>query len=699
VDTAVKRRAIWAVVIAAVVIVAAVPIVYFSLRPGASPCATPSGDKFRFTPVSLRPNGTIVMALQNPTLVSVAPLTQSNASVAIAVLWSNPGSSTPNSTLSAVTGELRSAGVAPLGYVAPGPSALEDVKAYAAAGLAGIYVPPAATGAVCSPAEIISYGHEQGGFVAQGISEPELPGPLLPDVNLTILTTTEFDWTPAVVRESIPYTSSTAVVVLNESRYLTLFTVGSFHSIGLHYFLVANGTNGTQLLPVSNQLAAYQAVYQGTSLLPFDWLYHASYPLGAVTDGRAYSAGNFYALTETDDVPSGGDAAVIVNQTLLFLNLTYGDPFAPPWTYSYTVPPGELTDVNHAVSVQNGLVYAVDAYLYLANQTGLGGWNLSIVASVANASSGAPLIQTEHKLLVSFPPSSQTSPFAVAEVSGEFVTVITPLAYYSSGDFQLWVSVFNALTGDEVNSEDIPVAAVGENLSGWSMNAGHLGPYTYAFGSVALINGSEEPFTVLMNQTGQTVFEFNGTPTLLLAGNALYFLGHQDGSVEVMAYFLGNRTLDSLADLGPISNLTGAVLPADGLYIVETVNGTYFAFSPAGAKVWEIQLPLNELVAYPVAPTILPGDRIIIGTILDEYTVEVTQYSQEFLLMNATSGEPLAWFNYSFTITPMGSPPALPPNLPPEYGSISMVGGMIQAWAWYGDVYYFSPLSVVYSMG
>ncbi len=693
-----KRRTIWTALVAMIVVAAALPLAYLSLDQ-ASPCTTPSGEQFHFTPTTLRSSGTIVMTVRNPTLASIAPWTQSNTTVAIAVMLSNPGSVLPNASLRTVAGTLRTAGIVALGYVSPGSSALEEIRGYAAAGLAGIYLTPDGSGGPCTSAQIISFGHAQDGFVAQGVSEPAIPGPSPLGVNLTIVSATQTQWTPTIVLGLAPYASETGVVVLNASPYLTLCTVGSFHSIGVRYFQVANWTNGTELLPESNEPGAYQQVYQSRSILPFDWLYHAFYPRGSFTAARASSGNTFYALTETDVVPGGGDGAILVNQTMLALNLTYGDPIAPAWTYSYTIPTVALISENRAVSVQNGSVCAVDAYLHIANQSGLAGWNLSVVASVANASTLAPLIHTEHNVVITFPPSTETSPFAFTVVRGEFVTVVAPLTYYSSGYVQLWVSVCDGLRGDEVYSEVVRVVAVGSNLVGWSMQGGSLGPYTYAFGTVSLINGSSVPFTVLLNQTGQLEFEYNGTPALLFTGNALYFLADRNGSTDVMAYFLGSRTLDSLANLGPISNLTGAVLPADGLYLVEQVNGTYLAFNSQGAEVWEIQVPLNQIVAYPNVPTVLPDGQILIGTILNEYTVFVTQYSQEFLLVNATSGQSLEWFNYSFAITPVGSPPGLPPNLPPEYGSISLVGGMIEVWAWYQDFDYFSPISVLIGGG
>ncbi|MGA7476714.1 MAG: hypothetical protein WBW47_05785 [Thermoplasmata archaeon] len=558
-----------------------------------------------------------------------------------------------------------------------------EVSDYAASGLNGIYVSEAVgSGGPCSVAEIASMARGLGGFVAVGAPSGSVPQSPLPGTNLTILTYEQSAWNPDIVQSLAPYAATTAVVIENASAQLALFLLDSLHAVHTRYFLVSGTSAGNDLLPVPDQGGAYEELYMAHWLVPVDWI--ASFSNMELVDQVSANGTAYFLLNQTLASPG---LTLTLDDEILAVNLSFGDPLFETPMVSIPLNSTDLTGLSQSVTVRGGLVYLVVVLIHSEPASDVEASNMSLVAEGFNSSTGAAVSQSQHSLLV-VPPQQTASPDVHCSTEGTVVAASINL-FDAPSYFGVWVTTVDALSGEVLGSHQITLFA-GNGVSpivvgAVESNPVALGPSIEVSGTYTLENGTLEwfvPYLVLTDAAANVTFQDSAAaPQLNLVGGEIYYLVRNGSATYVDSFNVADQLSNPPTLLGDVPNLTGSVLPVDGLIVVESWNGSCLAFTGSGQLSWEVRVPVSA-EDLPFPPLALPGDRLLVGASIEEFSVAVSDYSQEVWVLNETTGHVMEYFNQSFLVLPVGNPPGLPYPLPPSFQPEAVVGGELEFTSW-----------------
>ncbi len=677
-----RDRRVVAVVVVLLVVAAIVPIYLIETSPKSQSCYAPPGIPSNFTSTSLKPNGSIVMVLSTPSPVTVQSIASNGSAIAMAVVDWPFASIGPNASLQQYATQLQSDGIAVLGDVPHGAGSLTDVSDYASSGLNGIYVSETgASGGPCSVSEITSMVHDLGGFVAVGAPPGSAAQGPLPDTNLMVLTYAQSAWNPGRIQSLIPYAATTAVVIENASAQVTLFLLDSLHAIHVRYFLVSEASNGTDLVPVQNQGMAYDQLYLAHWILPADWI--ASFTGTEEVDQASANGTIYFLLNQTLGSPG---PALTMDEEILAVNLSFGDPLFETPSVSIPVNSTDWTGLSQTVTVGGGVVYFVVILIHSDPASNVEASNMSWVTVGFNSSTGALVSQSQHSLLVV---PSQYTGFPTVFCTAYGPTVMASIMLFDPpGYLGLWVTTVDALTGDVLGAHQITLFA-GNSISPLVVGAveskpSALGPYFELSGTYTLENSTSEwfvPYLVLIDSAANVTFQDSATPQLNLDDGEISYLSRNTSTTYLDSYDLTDQHANSPIPLGDVPNLTGSIVLVDGLTIVESWNGSCLAFTGSGQLSWEVRVPVTT-ENLPFTPLVLPGARLLVGASIEDFSVAVSHYSQEFWVLNATTGGAIAYYNQSFLVLPVGNPPGLPNPLPASYQPITVIGAEFEFTSW-----------------
>jgi hypothetical protein len=600
----------------------------------------------------------------------------------------------PNASLRQYATQLQNDGIAVLGDVPHGADGLTEASDYAASGLNGIYVSETGgSGGPCSVTEITSMVHDLGGFVAVGAPPGSAAQGPLPDTNLMVLTYEQSAWSPGLIQSLIPYAATTAVVIENASAQVALFLLDSLHAIHVRYFLMSEASNGTELLPVPNQGMAYDQLYMAHWILPADWV--ASFPGTEEVDQASANGTIYFLLNQTLGSPG---PALTLDEKILAVNLSFGDPLFETPSVSIPVNSTDWTGLSQTVTVGGGVVYIVVVLVHSDPASNVEASNMSLVTEGFNSSTGALVSQSQHSLLV-VPPQYTGFPTVFCTTYG--TTVIASITLFDPpGYLGLWVTTVDALTGIVLGAHQITLFA-GNSISPLVVGAVEpnplaLGLYFELSGTYTLENSTSEwfvPYLVLTDDAANVTFQDSAAPQLNLDDGKISYLSRNASTTYLDSYDLSDQRANPPIPLGDVPNLTGSIVLVDGLTVVESWNGTCFAFNGSGQLSWEEQVPVTtENLPFP--PLVLPGDRLLVGASIEDFSVAVSHYSQEFWVLNATTGHVIDYSNQSFLVLPVGNPPGLPNPLPASYQPITVIGGELEFTSWDDGGDYFVNVAV-----
>ena len=658
-------RKLWALVTVALVVVAGLAIYSAKL---ASP--TP-----RFVATNPRTNGTLAIVPSDPTSASIASIEANASTTAFAVLgWPSP---------SVAVKDLQRDGIVVLGYVPEGWAAIQLVDAYATAGMNGIYVPyqkdPTGPWSVSA---VVAVAHNLGGFVMAGQNSSDAPVMPAANVNLEVLTYQEKAWLPAVVRSLQPVASRVAVIVEGVSPEMALYLMGSLHTVGVNYLLTTANSTGTSFAPVPNQEHNFVELYDAHRILPTDWL--ADFSAMPTISFQADAEGTVYFLLQN----SSYDSTTLVwttNYRILAVNLSFGVPLFETPTVMVEANSTDLTDFVQGIGVEGSAVCLVDVEVHLNSSSTSDASNVTMVTAGFNLSSGFPLWQSDHSFQVVAPIYSNI-PVVLTSVEGTVVTA--QMMIWENYYVGFWVTTANAITGKLIGQGLLPLYSAPSNatlVSGNSWVLSSIGPYVEDSGEVDLNFTRAVPFTLLIDAQATAVFENGTTSPLALRGPNVYYLSRTNGTTRIESYNLTRQRSNEAIDLGDVMNLTGTIGFAENLYVVTAANGTYLAYDGGGQLAWHVAVPIGPTDS-PFAPVNLPGNRLLIGDRIYGFSVEWNSYSEEFWILNATTGQVLEFHNETFVISTAGG---LPAQLPPAYAPWGEIGTEFEFWSWTDNSYCF----------
>lgn len=676
-------------VVAIGVLIAAIFGWYLPLtsRSGTSCAALPQGAS-NFTAGSVKPNGTIAILLNTPTITAIDSIATNASSTALVVLSWSFSSNESNATLRGYAEQLQQAGLVVLGNVPASGAAPALVEDYSASGLNGVYVPSAESpSGPCTPSDVVAEAHRLGGFVVAGGALGGPPQPPPANVNLELLTFPDDAWTPNLVQSLQPIASRVAIVVENVSPQLALFVADSLHTVGVHYFLLTQNLTGAEFAPVPNQPDIFDRLYETPRIFPVDWI--ASFP-GMEILHQTYAHGAVYFLLQNTSY-NYSTSVWTTNYRILAVNLSFGDPLFETPTVSVQSNSTNLTDSVASIGTEGAAVYFVDAESYTDLSSGVVAANVTTMTVGFSESSGALLWQSNHSQLV-VSPMDTGFPWVFPSIEG--TVEIDQMVIFGPYFAGIWVTTVDAITGNLIAAHLVSLYSVPNNrtmVAGMSWEAGSQGPYALDSGSYTIVsNGTQVvvPYTLLLGSQATPVFQSQTSSPLTLSGQEVYYLSRTNNTTWVESYNLTSQRSNVAVDIGNVTNLTGAIGIVGGLYVVIANNGTYSAYERTGQLAWETQVPTNpDDVLFLLVN--LGGDRILVGAYIDQFSVATLSYFQEFWELNATTGQPIQFHNESYTITPVGNPPGLPSPLPPVYEPVGMIGQEFEFWSSGDGGYYF----------
>jgi hypothetical protein len=673
-------RALVVTLIATILIVATLIPVYFVLEKSGAPGCNAASGSSNFTSGSVKPNGSIAMVLSNLTPTSLQPILANDSSVAFAVVgwqFTPPG---PNATLEKYASLLQNADIMALGYITRNTTETSEIADFAASGLNGIYIAESGpSSGPCSITQLSSIGHALGGFVAVETAMGSLPQHPLSDVNLMVFPFDESAWNASVVEELAPVAETSAVIIEHAPADTALFLLGSLHTVGEGYFLITNFWGGDTLAPVADQQWAYEQLYQSSYIVPINWT--ACHP-GMQEVDQAYANGTIYFLFENQTFP-GPNSISVSNLSILAVNLTYGNPEFETPLVSFPLNYSGATDVSETLSLGAGVVYAVVVEIQYDAETNSSASMLTMRTEGFNASTGATISQSNHVAIV-VAPEATSDPIVMCLVHGSVVTTSSVLfePFYYVG---FWISTTDVLTGDSLGAREVVLYSPDNSstdIPGASYGLAQLGSYFAVEGTYDVAWNSSDrtvPFLFVINELANVVFQASAEPQLNLYGSDLYFLSNNQTSTSLGSYNLSSQEAGPLVSLGNLSNLTGAIVLADGLFIVNSWTGTYWAYTPDGTLAWTTEVPVIPVyfvTPFPAVP--LPGNRLLVGAYFTAFGVDDSNYEQEFWVLNASTGQVLNYYTQEALIIPTGFPPGLPSNLPTSYRPVGVIGGEFQ---------------------
>lgn len=678
-----------AVVVAIGVLIAAIFGWYLPLTSRSSPgCATLPHGVSNFTAGLVKPNGTISILLNEPTIAAVDSIEANASSTALVVLNWSFSSNGSNATLHGYVEQLRQVGLEVLGYVpasSGAPALLED---YSASGLNGVYVPSAESPpGPCTLSDVVADAHHLGGFVVAGGTLSGSPQPPPTNVSLELLTYPDDAWTPDLVQSLQPLASRVAVVVENVSPQLALFVADSLHAIGVHYFLITQNSTGSEPAPVPNQSNIFNRLYETSRIFPVDWI--ASFS-GMEALHQSYANGTVYFLLQNSSY-NYSSSVWTTNYRILAVNLSFGDPLFETPTVSVESNNTNLTGSVASIGTEGAAVYFVDVESHTDLSTGVVASNVTTMTAGFSQSSGALLWQSNHSQLVASPMDTGV-PWVFPTIEGTVVT--DQMIIFEPSFVGIWVTTADAISGNLIDAHLLSLYSAPNNQTivvgtGWDF--GSWGPYAEDFGSYTIVFNSTQvvvPYTLLIGSQATAVFQNRSSSPLTFFGQEVYYLSRTNNTTWIESYNLTSQRSNVAVNIGNVTNLTGAIGIASGLYVVVANNGTYLAYDGAGRPAWETQVPTNPDDAL-FLPVNLGGNRILVGASIDQFSVATLSYFQEFWVLNATTGRPIEFHNESYTIVPVGNPPSLPSPLPPAYEPWGMIDDEFEFWSWDEGGYYF----------
>ena len=682
-----------AVVVAIGVAIAAIFGVYWPFTNQSSPgCAAPAQGVSNFTAAMVRPNGTVAIIPNEPTASDLHSIEGNASSTALVVLNWSFSSQGSDSTLRGYAEQLQQSGMVVLGDVPTSVDAPGLVSDYAASGMNGVYLPTAESlSGPCTVTDVVADAHRLAGFVVTGGIPGGSPQPPLANVSLELLTYQENSWTPDLVQSLQPIASRVAVVVEDVSPQLALFVADSLHAVGVHYFLITQNSTGTEFAAVPNQSDIFNQLFDTQRIFPADWI--ASFS-GMEALHQTYANGTVYFLLQNSSYNST-TAMWTTDYRILAVNLSFGDPLFETPLVSVESNNTNLTSSIGSIGFEGQSVYLVDVEVHLDLSAGAGASNVTVVTAGFSLSSGSPVWRSDHSFLV-VAPLETGAPFVFASIEGAVVTAqIMIFELYFVG---IWATTVDSITGNLIGAQLSSIYSAPSNTTfvvAWVGYFSSLGQYPEDTGSYTILFNSTHlvvPYTLLLDSEGTAVFQNRTSSPLTISGQDVYSLSRTNSTTWIESYNLTSQRSNTAINIGNVGNLTGAMGFASGLDIVVANNGSYLAYGPTGRLAWAVQVPTNpdDVLFSPVR---LPGNRLLIGAYINQFNVATLSYSQEFWVVNATTGEPIEFHNESYTIAPVGNPPGLPSPLPPAYQPSGMIGTEFEFWSWDAGSYYFVNLT------
>ena len=685
-------RVAWSVIAVAVaigVLIAAIFGWYLPLtsRAGPSCAALPHGVS-NFTAGLVKPNGTIAILLSEPTITAVDSILTNASSTALVVLNWSFSSNGSNATLHGIVEQLRQAGLEVLGYAPASSAAPVLLEDYSANGLNGVYVPSTeSSSGPCTLGDVVADAHRLGGFVVAGATMGGSLQPPPTNVSLELLAYPDDAWTPNLVQSLQPFASRLAIIVENVSPQLDLFVVDSLHAVGVHYFLITQNSTGPEPAPVPNQANVFDQVYATPRIFPVDWL--ASFS-GMEALYQSYANGTVYFLLQNSSYNYSTSVST-TNYRILAVNLSFGDPLFETPTVSVESNNTNLTGSVSSIGTEGAAVYFVDVESHTDLSTGVIASNITTMTAGFSQSNGELLWQSNHSQLVVAPVDTGV-PWVYPSIEGTFVT--DQMIIFEPSFVGIWVTTVDAITGDLIDAHMLSLYSAPNNQTivvGTAWDFGSWGPYAEDSGSYTLLFNSTQlvvPYTLLIGSQATAVFQNRSSFPLTFFGQDVYYLSRTNNTTWIESYNLTSQRSNAAVNIGNVTNLTGAIGIASGLYVVIANNGTYIAYDGAGQPAWETQVPTNpDDALFP--PVNLGDNRILVGASIDQFSVATLSYFQEFWVLNATTGQPMEFHNESYTIVPVGNPPGLPSRLPPAYEPWGMIDDEFEFWSWDDGDYYF----------
>ena len=195
----------------------------------------------------------------------------------------------------------------------------------------------------------------------------------------------------------------------------------------------------------------------------------------------------------------------------------------------------------------------------------------------------------------------------------------------------------------------------------------YYGNYTATFSDLIYIPANKTLLSAVNSTLGSTFDE---------TGGMFYFAEKNlGGGTIVSAINLSsfNNTTILNTELDRVSSLTFT-----GDSFLAYSNGSIAALSLNGTVMW--QAPMPEYgppgFGYITAPVLSGNGTLLIASTIDSESVAYYSYSQEFELLNLSTGATVSVYFNNFTLTPVGNPPGLPPS-PNVYTPLAISGGVL----------------------
>lgn len=276
--------------------------------------------------------------------------------------------------------------------------------------------------------------------------------------------------------------------------------------------------------------------------------------------------------------------------------------------------------------------------------------------------------------------------FSFISVTGRFLLLFGQYSSYY-GQNQYFYEIYNVTTIDLISGKTVgttqfvpPPANIGPVMSEGTFDttiSGNLliftvtydGNYSITYSSLVFLPDNRTLFVLTNESLGTNFYEASGN---------LYYTSHnQSGGTDINEISLTTfrKTTLFTTSVGPVVSLFFL-----GSNFLIYTNRSIISLSQAGREIWNTSLPELEpagLGYYSATPVLIDKGNLLVGSVILAEGITYNPYSQEFEIVNFSTGHVVSRYYNNFTLIPVGNPPiALPPS-PDVYQTVTWAGNVL----------------------